>query len=85
MGIRPEHLSRHDGAANGQATSYLTARVEVVEPTGAETMVIMRLGEQELVGRFAPALAPRMDETVTLAVDMKQACLFDAKTEKLIA
>ena len=66
LGIRPEHLSRHSGTEVAPDVDVLTAKVEVVEPTGAETMVIMRLGEGELVGRFAPAQAPRMGETVKL-------------------
>ena len=28
--------------------------VEVVEPTGAETMAVLRLGDQEIIGRFDP-------------------------------
>jgi multiple sugar transport system ATP-binding protein len=86
LGIRPEHVSRHNGAAK-PATGLATfsAPVEVVEPTGAETIAILRLGSREFVGRFTPSQAPKMGETVKLAVDMAQACLFDAETENLIS
>jgi multiple sugar transport system ATP-binding protein len=85
LGIRPEHLSRHKADADGKpGTATLTVPVEVVEPTGAETMAVMRLGDREMVGRFTPDEAPRMGEDMTLAVDMTRACLFDPATERLI-
>jgi multiple sugar transport system ATP-binding protein len=86
LGIRPEHVSRHHGVAKPAAgLAFFSAPVEVVEPTGAETIAIMRLGSREFVGRFTPSQAPKMGETVNLAVDMGQACLFDAKTENLVS
>ena len=86
LGIRPEHLSRAGDAANLKpGTATLDAPVEVVEPTGAETMAILRLGDREIVGRFPPDQAPRAGETVRLGIDMARACLFDPETERLIA
>ena len=54
----------------------------MVEPTGAETMAVLRLGEQEIIGRFEPDGAPRMGETMTLGIDMARACLFDPTTKR---
>jgi multiple sugar transport system ATP-binding protein len=86
LGIRPEHVSRHTRAdVPPIGFGVIAAPVEVVEPTGAETIAIMRLGPREFTGRFAPQQAPKPGETVSLAVDMAQACLFDAKTERLIS
>jgi multiple sugar transport system ATP-binding protein len=62
----------------------LDALVELVEPTGAETMIGLRHGEREIVARFDPDDAPRVGETITLALDMAKACLFDAQSERLI-
>ena len=84
LGVRPEHLSRYRPEQARPGTATLTAPVEVVEPTGAETMAVMRIGERELVGRFAPDDAPRMGEQLRLAVDMNRACLFDPETQRLI-
>src|ERR1700692_1416664 len=58
--------------------------VEVVEPTGAETITIVRIGNREVIARFEPDAAPSVGETVTLAVDMAKACLFDPETQMLI-
>jgi multiple sugar transport system ATP-binding protein len=84
LGVRPEHLSRYRPENARPGTATLTAPVEVVEPTGAETMAVMRIGERELVGRFTPDEAPKMGEQLQLAVDMTRACLFDPDTQRLI-
>ncbi|HEV7277161.1 MAG TPA: sn-glycerol-3-phosphate ABC transporter ATP-binding protein UgpC [Devosiaceae bacterium] len=84
LGIRPEHLSRYRPEHARPGTATMTAPVEVVEPTGAETMAVMRIGERELVGRFSPDEAPKMGEQLQLAVDMTRACLFDPETQRLI-
>jgi multiple sugar transport system ATP-binding protein len=47
-GIRPEHL---DLCAAGEPGGF-DAEVVVVEPTGSETQLFVRLGEQEIVGIF---------------------------------
>jgi len=85
LGIRPEHLSRQSSATATKAgMATMSAPVEVVEPTGAETMAVLRFGDREVVGRFSPDEAPKTGETMPLAVDMTRACLFDPATQKLI-
>ena len=86
LGVRPEHIhpTHDESLARRRNVAKVSAAVEVVEPTGAETIVVMRLGEREITGRFAPDLAPAAGQTVELAFDMDHACLFDPKTEKLI-
>ncbi len=86
LGIRPENLVRYD-ARHLEDKPYLgriQAAVEVVEPTGAENMVIVRIGGAEVIARFEPDSTPAVGETVTLAVDMAKACLFDPETQSLI-
>ena len=86
LGVRPEHLFRYDEASKARKPSLagLTARVELVEPTGAETHAILRLGEKEIIGRFDPDHAPQMGETLALGIDMAHSCLFDPATQALI-
>jgi len=85
LGIRPEHLSRQSANTLGkQGIATMSAPVEVVEPTGAETMAVLKFGEREVVGRFSPDEAPKMGEHMPLAVDMTRACLFDPATQRLI-
>jgi multiple sugar transport system ATP-binding protein len=86
LGVRPEHLFRYDPNLKAQKAglAMLTAPVEVVEPTGAETHAILKIGEQEIVGRFDPDGAPRLGENLALGIDMGHACLFDPETQALI-
>ena len=86
LGVRPEHLFRYDPNLKAQKAglAMLTAPVEVVEPTGAETHAVLKLGEQEIVGRFDPDGAPRLGERWPLGIDMGHACLFDPETQALI-
>jgi len=83
LGVRPEHLSRDTGVAR-PGCGRMQATVEVVEPTGAETMVVLRVGAQEVTARFDADHVPAVGETVRLTVDMNKACLFDPDTERLI-
>jgi multiple sugar transport system ATP-binding protein len=86
LGVRPEHLFRDHPNLKAQkpALASLTAPVEVVEPTGAETIAILKIGDREIVGRFDPDRAPRLGEMLPLGIDMSHACLFDPVTQALI-
>jgi multiple sugar transport system ATP-binding protein len=80
VGIRPEHFTQ----GNAQAQNSIAAKVMLVEPTGSETHVVSRFGSNEITAKFFPNNAPKLGETVRLAVDMDRVCLFDAKSEKAI-
>jgi multiple sugar transport system ATP-binding protein len=86
LGVRPEHLYRYDAdlKARKPALVPLTAPVDLVEPTGAETIATLKLGERDVVGRFDPDGAPQPGETLTVGIDMALACLFDPVSELLI-
>lgn len=86
IGLRPEHIFRDSPDIRARKSLIATAEAtaEVVEPTGSETIAVMRLADQEIVARFEPDEAPRAGEKVTIAIDMSHACLFDPKTEQLI-
>ncbi|MEO8241995.1 MAG: ABC transporter ATP-binding protein [bacterium] len=85
LGIRPEHLSRRTPeTASRPGMAGLAAPVVLVEPTGAETMAVLKIGSKEITGRFDPNDAPRQGEVMELNVDMTRACLFDPATERLI-
>ena len=83
FGVRPEHLAIHTGN-EPRNVGKVEAEVIIVEPTGADTMAIVRIGDQEISARFQPDTAPNALETVTLAVDCAKINLFDPESEKLI-
>jgi multiple sugar transport system ATP-binding protein len=86
LGVRPEHLYRYDAElkARKPALVQLTASVELVEPTGAETIAALKIGDRDVIGRFDPDDAPQPGETLSLGVDMALACLFDPVSQQLI-
>ena len=86
LGVRPEHLYRSDAELKARKPSLATlnAPVDVVEPTGAETIALLKLGERDIVGRFDPDGAPQTGEMLPLGIDMANACLFDPADETLI-
>lgn len=75
-GIRPEHL--HEDAEG------LTGTVAVVEPTGAETHVVVRLAGREITAVFRNRVAFGPGATITLAPDAAVSHLFDKATGQRI-
>jgi len=75
-GIRPEHLAIAD--------SGVEVTIVLVEPTGSETKVLMRLGDQNLVGVFRERLRAERGETLRLAIDGRAVHLFDCETDRRI-
>ncbi len=72
-GIRPEHLSL--GGPDG-----MPAEVSVLEPTGQETQVFAKLGEQKIVAVFRQRMTAQPGETLPMTPDVASAHLFDEKT-----
>ncbi|MDF2981855.1 MAG: ugpC [Devosia sp.] len=74
VGIRPETLDVGDGAAG------LSGIVDVVEPTGPDTMVIASVGGQLITARLGPKVRPKPGDTLNLSVDTAAINLFDPVT-----
>jgi multiple sugar transport system ATP-binding protein len=83
LGIRPECIVEHDRRINDGAV-LIDALVEMTEPTGAETIVLLRLGLHEVLSRVAPDVKLTPGERGRFALDTRKICLFDAVTERLI-
>src|SRR3546814_3930249 len=62
-GVRPEHLALSDDGVE--------AEVIVVEPTGSETQVFMRIGHREVVAEFRERHDFRPGEKIRLGPDRK--------------
>jgi multiple sugar transport system ATP-binding protein len=71
-GIRPEHL-RLDPEG-------LRATVQVVEPTGSETQVLLRVGDSTLIGAFRERVSARPGDTLPISPEPRLAHLFDGST-----
>ena len=75
-GIRPGDITL------GAAGSGVNAQVVVVEPTGAETELLVQVGEAKLVLAVHGRVDAKPDETVGLAIDVEAVHLFDRQTGK---
>jgi multiple sugar transport system ATP-binding protein len=75
-GIRPEHLEL--------ANDGFPAKIAVIEPTGSETMVVVRVGETELVALFRERHNFAPGQTVHLRPRPDQAHLFDQESGRRV-
>ena len=76
-GFRPEHLRiAQDG---------VPAEVVVVEPTGSETQVMLKLGGSDIVAVFRDRIAARPGETIKIAPDLASVHLFDVESGQRLA
>lgn len=86
LGIRPECIAEAERGFAGTADApvVLQAPVEMIEPTGAETIVLLRLGGEPVLARIAPDIRPAPGALASFAVDTSRVCLFDPDTERLV-
>lgn len=78
MGLRPEHI-RFDDASAWRGT------VSLVEPTGADTYVVVRTDVGDITVRVAPHSTLAVGERVGLAVTAQRASWFEASTGQRLA
>ena len=76
-GIRPEHFALSD-------TGGIQAEVVIVEPTGSETQVTMRLADQNVFGVFRERVQAKPGDKLELSIDPANVHLFDAETGKRV-
>jgi multiple sugar transport system ATP-binding protein len=80
LGVRPENVV----VLPEQAGSSLPAEVYVSEALGNETLIRVQIGGQGLVARADASYEPPAGTRVWLRPDLRQAHLFDSRTEMLI-
>jgi multiple sugar transport system ATP-binding protein len=87
LGVRPECIAEPTRQFSDAPGSVLTvsAAVEMIEPTGAETIVVLRLGDERALGRVSPDLQLRLGETARFAIDTRKISLFDPASGDRIA
>jgi len=83
MGIRPEHVGS-PVAENTAGVPKITARVDVVEPMGAETYLYLTAGGHALVAKIDPHRQCRVGSELQLAFLNAKAHFFDPDTTSLI-
>ncbi len=80
LGVRAECI-----ALGAERPARLTAQVEMLEPTGAETMAFLQVAGTKIVARMEAAARPPIGEFAEFSIDLRKACLFNPATERRIA
>ena len=78
-GIRPGDIHLAPGG------SGIAAKVIVVEPTGAETELLLQVGDAQIIAVIHGRTAAKPDDTVYLAIDADKAHVFDSAGGKRLA
>jgi len=81
LGIRPEAIQVADDGPGATGTVPASARLELVEPLGNETLLSLHAGDQPLVARIAPRPLPPAGSTIALSIDTARMHFFDAATQ----
>ena len=71
-GLRPEYITLDPNGLPGE--------IIVLEPTGYETHLTLRIGGSDVSCVFRERVAPRPGETIRVAIDASHVHLFDAET-----
>jgi multiple sugar transport system ATP-binding protein len=75
LGIRPEDVS-----ILSKGKGHLTAPLYSLEPTGDQTLVAAKNGEQMLVARAARDFRAAIDSPIVMQFDLDRAFVFDGET-----
>ena len=78
VGIRAEQIVLAPSEPNG--LPVIRAEVQVIEPTGPDTLVFVNLNGSKVCCRMAPDDAPQVGQSLNLQFDPAKVLLFDANT-----
>ena len=85
LGIRPETLVVDSEGTPPDAAGTLEAGVDLVEPLGSETLLHLRLGEDEVIAKVGANVGVDAGQRVRLRLAGSGVHLFDAQTERAVA
>ena len=85
-GIRAEAISyvRQGMVPIPGMQQIVQARIEVIEPTGADTLVVLNLGGEEFTARLDPDLDLKPGQDAQFLIDLSKLVCFDPSTEAAI-
>ncbi|MDT4867866.1 sn-glycerol-3-phosphate import ATP-binding protein UgpC [compost metagenome] len=77
LGVRPEQVLVGGGSG---ALPGIRAEVQVLEPTGPDTLAFVEINQAKVCVRLAPDAAPLVGETLDLQFAPDKVLLFDAQS-----
>jgi multiple sugar transport system ATP-binding protein len=81
FGVRPEDLVFQEAEP---VENNIKAKVEVVEPLGAEIHLYVTTADHQIIVRTPPRHDFKVDEEINLTPDISRVHFFDGETEKVI-
>ncbi len=84
FGVRPENVHDADFVPANIRAEKVTAKVDVTELMGNETLLYLVTGKNTFVGRVDPRSKAQVGGKMQVAFDMDSFHIFDAATEKAI-
>jgi multiple sugar transport system ATP-binding protein len=84
LGLRPEAITREDTQGGLPHRFAFERIVDVVEPTGPDTMLVFTLGGQEAIARVRPEDSVPAGKPCCFVANMEKAKLFDPETGRRI-
>ncbi len=82
LGLRPEIITHPGAHAAGSNVFVFERTVDVIEPTGPDTMLVFTLGGSEAIGRVRPDEVVEAGKPYGFQVNMDKAKLFDPESGK---
>ncbi len=85
LGLRPEQITDKDPyTGSNPHLVQRTTQIEMVQPTGPDTLVIIRLNDMPVTCRVHPDTEARAGHALDLVFDVSKLVFFDPGTEKRI-
>ena len=85
FGMRPEHIYETEGIMRDKPdTGKIQAKVEIIEPMGAEVYIYFTTGKTPFIARLDAHVKAEIDDMMDLLIDMDKCHFFDKETEDKI-
>ncbi|WP_194437876.1 ABC transporter ATP-binding protein [Vibrio fluminensis] len=83
IGLRPEHITCELNHLDNESAiePSISLSLDVLEPTGPDTIAMFSLNGEEVACRLAPDFVAQTGQVVPLKFDMTKAVFFDASSE----
>jgi multiple sugar transport system ATP-binding protein len=84
LGLRPNFFSLTEGPSADHSENCISAKINVLEPLGSDTLFFFNLGHTEVVASLPPLPDFKAGDRLPLKIDMHKMHLFDPSTERMI-
>lgn len=84
FGVRPEDVADALYVSNANPAHTIKAKVEVVEPMGAEVFIYLSTGKNSFIARLDAHDKAGVNQELSMVLDMKKSHFFNAETGETI-